>query len=222
MKQVPVNISTDGNMLKLFFRDSNRCAGIIDCSTLYVLLKNWCIRLDATLTVPSHDRQARASKRTNINQTCSSRDCSIRVILYDLTKKKDAIESLLSNAELYLQHPTPTEYDRRVEYVNPHYLLRPGSRMPELEYSPTNSDSGAHQKQGEPLDQLHKNRVMHIFDLANETGSLATVEASSRLRSTLREYRSSLKISKYSPAVLTIIAINSGLWPWWERRNAAL
>ena len=212
MKQVPVNIAADGDILKISFRDSNKYAGIINCATLGVLLNNWCIRFDATLTAPPHDKQDQALKESKNSKTCLPQECSTRIILYGLASERVAVGVLLSGAGLYLQHPTPNEYDRHVEYINPHYLLRPGSQMPELEFSPKISDPRA-QKQVEPLDEVNKSRFMRIFDLANETVSPATVETSSRLRSTLQEYESSFMISKYLASVLTKVAINSGLWP---------
>lgn len=211
IKQAPVSIAAYGDILKLSFQDSNKYAGLITSSALSMLLKGRCIQLTATLMAP-HDKQNQVSKETKSHKTCSPQECSVRIIVYGLARERVAVGILLSGAGLYLQHPSPCEYDRNVQYINPHYLLRPGSHMPELEQLSINSDSGA-QKPSESLDEVNKSRFMRIFDLANEEGGSLTVQPSHRLRATLQEYASSYRINKWLITVLTRAVINSGLWP---------
>lgn len=211
MKQVPVSIAAYGDMLKLSFQDSKKYAGLIDSPALSMLLKDWCIQLNATLMAP-HGKQDQASKETKSQQTCLPGERFVRIIVYGLASKRVAVGISLSNAGLYLQHPSQSEYDRDVEYINPHYLLRPGSHMPELEQLSIDSDSGAQKPPGS-LDEANKSRFMRIFDLANEVENSVTVEPSHRLRSTLQEYESSFMINKCLATVLMRVAINSRLWP---------
>lgn len=201
MKQAPVSIAAYGDMLKLSFQDSNKYAGLITSSVLSMLLTDRCIQLNATLMAPQ-DNKDEVSKETKSHKTFSPQECPVQIIVYGLASERVAVGFLLSGAGLYLQHPSPCEYDRNVQYINPHYLLRPGSHMPELEQLSINSDSGA-QKPSESLDEVNKSRVIRIFDLANEVGVSLTVEPSHRLRSTLQEYESSFMINKWLITVLT-------------------
>jgi hypothetical protein len=211
MNQVPVSIAACGDMLKLSFHDSNKYAGLITSPALSMLLKDWCIQLNATLMAP-HDKRDQALEKAKILKTYLPRECSVRIIVYGLTSERVAVGNLLSDAGLYLQHPSPSEYDGHVKYINPHYLLRPGSHMPKLERLSVYSNSGT-PKSSEYLDEANKSRFMRIFDLANEVGSSLTVEPSHRLRSTLEEYESSFMINKCLITVLTRAAINLRLWP---------
>jgi hypothetical protein len=185
MKQVPVSIAAYGDMLKLFFQDSKKYAGLLNSPALSVLLENRHIQLDATLIAPP-DKKNQGSKKVREQKTSSPRECPVRIIVYGLASERIAVGNILSDADLYLQHPSPCEYDRHVEYINPHYLLRPGSQMPELEDLSINSASGA-QKPSEPLDEVNRSRFIRIFDLANEVGGPLTVKPSHRLRSILQE-----------------------------------
>ena len=206
MKQTPVRIAAYGDMLKLSFQDSNKYAGLITSPALSIHLKNQSIQLNATLITP----QNQGLKDTKSKKTYSSRECPVRITVYGLASEKGAVGSLLSGDGLYLQHPLPSEYDGSVEYFNPHYLLRPGANMPDLEQLSVNSDLGA-VKSSESLDEVNRSRFIHIFDLANEVRGPLTVEPSRRLRSTLQEYEPSFMINTCLVIGLTKAAINSEL-----------
>lgn len=186
MKQVLVSIAAYGDMLKLSFHDSNKYAGLITSSALRTLSKDRSIQLNAILMAP-HYKQDSISKKGKIQIPNSSRECPVRIIIYGLTSARFRVGNLLSDDGLYLQHPSLGEYDRNVEYINPHYLLRPGAQMPDLEQLSINSDSRV-EKPSESLDEVNKSRFIRIFDLANEVGGPLTVQPSYRLRSTLQEY----------------------------------
>jgi hypothetical protein len=88
---------------------------------------------------------------------------------------------------LYLQQPSATECDRGVEYSNPHYLVRPGRKMPILsDFSGTDDVRKAIAP--ETLDEVKRNQFMQIFDVAIDSGIQPQIKASPRLRSTLKEY----------------------------------
>lgn len=101
---------------------------------------------------------------------------------------KDDIADLLSDEGLFFQHPTPEEYDPVVPYFNPHFLLRPGAEMPRIEDLSVSGCSRPAAGKSALLDEVDKGRIWKIFDLANGVGALASVAASGRLKSTLREY----------------------------------
>lgn len=186
MKQAPVGITAYGDMLKISFQDSNKYAGLITSSALLTLFKDRCIQLNATLMAPL-DKQNPVSKKKKVHQASSPRECPVRITVYGQASERLAVGNLLSDDGLYLQHPSLSEYDRNVQYINPHYLLRPGAQMPYLEHLSINSASGV-EKPSESLDEVNKSRFIRIFDLANEVGGPLTVQPSNRLRSTLQEY----------------------------------
>ncbi|KAF7508204.1 hypothetical protein GJ744_009501 [Endocarpon pusillum] len=186
-QQVPVSIAACADMLKLSFQDSKKYAGLITCPALSMLSKDWCIQLSATLMAPN-DKLDQVSKKAEVHNSCVSRKLPVRIMVYGLTSERVAVGNLLSGAGLYLQHPSASEYDGHVKYINPHYLLRPGSHMPNLEQLSVSSDSGS-PKSSESLDEVNKCRFLRVFDLANEVGSSLTAEPSCRLRSTLKEHQ---------------------------------
>ena len=175
-----------GDMLKLSFQDSNKYAGLVISAALSTLLNDRSIQLNATLTAP-HNKRDQISEKTRINSTYLPQDSSVRIIVYGLASEKVAVGNILSDAGLFLQHPLSNEYDRHVTYINPHYLLRPGSQMPELEQLSTNADSGA-PNSPDALDEANKNRFMNIFDHANETDVSLIIKPNYRLRTTLEKY----------------------------------
>lgn len=111
---------------------------------------------------------------------------SVRMVIYGLAAEKNEVGALLSAGTLYFQHPLPTEYDRNLPYCNPHYLLRPGSRMPLLEELCISGAEGSNKI--DLLDDESKGRIMRIFDMAQDPGSPSQIIPSSRLKSTLQRY----------------------------------
>lgn len=211
MNSVPVSIAAYGDMLKLSFQDSNKYAGLINSPTLSKLLKECRIQLNATLAAPENS-QDKASKAKKSYQADSTRECLVRIVIYGLASERATVGVLLSDAGLYLQHPSQSEYDRNVEYINPQFLLRPGAHMPELEQLSINASS-TKQNSSESWDEANKSRVLRIFDLANEAVSSVTIKPSSRLRSTLQRYQPFSMINRVIATALTKIAISSRLWP---------
>ena len=185
MNQVPVNVAAHGDMLKLAFPDSNEYAGLVVSSALSTLLTDWRIQLGVTLTAP-YDNQDKGSKKAKSRESHLPQECPVRIVVYGCESQRVGVGNILSDAGLYLQHPLPSEYDRTVQYINPHYLLRPGCQMPDLEHLAIDSDSGV-QKSSAPLDEANKSRFMHIFDLANVVEESSAIEPSPRLRSPLHE-----------------------------------
>ncbi len=181
----PVNIKPFGDILKLYFQDSNKYAGLLTLPVLTKILDEFVVKFDATL-VASKSQLSRTSGRKATKRD-SSRECCVRITVYGLKREKSAVSNLLSEAALYLQQPSAAECDREVEYCNPHYLLRPGSQMPMLEELSISSDF-RNQTAPDALDEANKSRFMRIFDSAADFKITSRVISSPRLRSTLKGY----------------------------------
>ncbi|KAI1212576.1 uncharacterized protein F4807DRAFT_413556, partial [Annulohypoxylon truncatum] len=61
-----------------------------------------------------------------------------------------------------------------VKYENPHYLLRPGAEMPELEHLYLDIVDDCRTKT-ESVDEISKSRFLQIFETAGADGGTATV-----------------------------------------------
>ena len=181
----PVNIQPFGDILKLYFQDSNKYAGLLTLPVLTKILDEFVVKFDATL-VASKSQLSQTSGRKAANRD-SSHECCVRITIYGLKREKSAVSNLLSEAALYLQQPSAAECDREVEYCNPHYLLRPGSQMPMLEELSISSDF-RNQTAPDALDEANKSRFMRIFDSAADFKISPQIISSPRLRSTLKGY----------------------------------
>jgi hypothetical protein len=170
-----VNIEPFGDVLKLSFRDSGKYAGIVSMAVLVTLLEQHTIKLVGTLFA-SND-----PKDTNYRP-----GAVIRMILYGRGDEKEAVGACLSEAGVYLQHPRVTEYDHRMPYVNPHFLVRPGNEMPKLE-DLVLSDDEEHTQRSDTLTKDEKSEIMRIFDSANTVNGPYRARSSLRLASTLKE-----------------------------------
>jgi hypothetical protein len=181
---VPVKIRPCRDILMLYFQDSNKYAGLVELPTLCTLLDKFTVEFRATLIAsPSKPSPARV-KKTRIR--FASHECSVRIIVYGLKSEKSAVSELLSNATLYLQHPSATECETGVEYCNPHYLVRPGCQLPVLEELSMSSNT-RNTKTSEMLDEVQKGRLLRAFDSTDDFGVASQITASQRLRSTLKQ-----------------------------------
>lgn len=186
----PITIRSEGGILSFCFEDSGDFAGIIDSRALKKLLDSHAVRLTAMLL---RSKQSQNGKQTKMLKRIAasaskwrSADVTARIVVYGRMEDKDDIANLLSDAGLFFQHPTADEYDPEVPYFNPHFLLRPGAEMPKIEGL---SISGAQSASGRDglLDEVSQGKIWRIFDDASGAGALASVTASPRLNSTLRE-----------------------------------
>ena len=185
IKVVPVDIRPFGDILKLYFQDSTKYAGLLTLPVLSKLLDEFSVKFTATL-VASQPRPSQASQRGKMKNLGPTQECSVRIIVYGLKCEKSAVGNLLSDASLFLQQPSAADCIREVEYCNPHYLVRPGSQMPKLDELSISSDV-QNAAMLETLDEASKNRFMRIFDFANDTNIPSQVIPSPRLLSTLKE-----------------------------------
>ena len=182
-KATPVNVKASGDILKLYFQDSNKYAGIVTLPVLCKLLQDFTVQLKATL-MSSESRGSRKQKAKPVKEH------SLHIIVYGIENEKSAVGSLLSDAGLFFQHPSTTECAGQIRYCNPHYLLRPGSDMPKLEDLSLTTDVRS-SRQLEQLDEVNMARLLRIFDCADVDGSqiFVSVDPSPRLRSRLMDHQ---------------------------------
>ncbi|KAH8668655.1 SNF2 family N-terminal domain-containing protein [Xylariales sp. PMI_506] len=183
----PVRLSFSGNAMRFHFEDSGANAGTLISDTMVRLANEY----STTLVATSCTRNAR---RDNMHTDYDSRlrRCPVRIVVYGLIDEKDAVADLLSNDGLFLQHPGEAEYDRRVRYLNPQYLLRPGAEeMPTLNGLPAAWGRGTMRAEEEPLGEMEKNQIFQIFESARESylDIALGIRPSSRLYSTLKPHQ---------------------------------
>ena len=180
----PVKIRPCRDILKLYFQDSNKYAGLLALPALCSLLDNFLVKFSATLMAPPS--KPSPNKVKNTKPRFASHECSVRIVIHGLESEKDAVGELLSHASLYLQQPSATERGTDAEYCNPHYLVRPACQLPALEDLAISSDTRT-KEASETLDEVEKSRLLRLFDSTDDFGIAAQVIASPRLRSTLKE-----------------------------------
>ena len=171
-------------MIKLYYQDSNKYAGLIVTPVLAKILKDFSVRCVASLVATSSQpHQARNKKKGN--DITGKKECSVRVVVYGVKEEEPDIGDLLSNSGLFLQQPSAAECEENIGYSNPHYLVRPGSKMPTLDgtaaFSSTNPGAAS-----EKLSEVTQSRFMQLFDTAN-VKIRPQISPSPRLRASLKE-----------------------------------
>ncbi|QGI63983.1 hypothetical protein CEK27_007954 [Fusarium fujikuroi] len=163
-----VNIRQCGSIIKLSTADTDEYAGLVT-DFPPDLLQRPSVKVSAVLTAPA----------------------SLRVIILSHIEEAAEIGTLLSNNDLFLQHPSSQDieyFDLEMEYFNPHYLIIPGSCMPQLEdlaieYNDSTSAASL------TLDEQKKGQLIGIFDTAADLSIRPTTEPSPRLQTRLKEYQ---------------------------------
>jgi hypothetical protein len=181
---IPVVVRPFGQMIKLSTVDSNKYVGIVTLPVLAKVLDEFRIKFTATLTM-SLPEPCKKNVQAKVKDKIRSRECSLRLVVQGLKCEQSAVGTLLSESGLYFQQPFASECDGSLEYSNPHYLLRPGSKMPTLD-EPVLSPDVSNLKSSETFDEVARSRFMRLFDLANDTFRPKII-ASPRLRSTMKE-----------------------------------
>lgn len=180
----PVKISPCKEVLKLYFQDSNKYAGLLVLPALCELFDKFSVRFSATLV--TSPPKSRPTTVRNTKNRFSSQECSVRIVIYGLKSERSDVGNLLSKESLYLQHPSATECDRDVIYCNPHYLVRPGCQLPVLAELSISSNTRTIKAPG-TLDEVEISRLLRVFDSGDNFGITSQISASPRLRSTLKE-----------------------------------
>lgn len=181
---VPVTMQRFGDMIKLYFQDSHKYAGLIVTPILGKILDDFSVKCVASV-VASSSQPCQARYQKNGKDLTRQKECSVRIVMYGLKHEESIIGDLLSDSSLFLQQPSAAECDRNIIYSNPHYLVRPGSKMPTLDGLAMSSDTSAGAA-SEKLNEVTQSRFMRLFDTANVKIQLH-VTPSSRLRTSLKE-----------------------------------
>ena len=176
---IPVLLRLSGEFLKVYVEESNKCAGVFISPVLSQLLEEFPVTITAILEAP------KCSKDKKVAVT-SAEQCPLHMVLYGLQTDKIRIANLLSDADLFLQHPL--EYDMHVLYDNPHYLVRPGSCTPSLRGMASASAAASVVSSKKELDEMEKNQLLQVFNSAHCNNIVCAETPSSRLRSSLKEY----------------------------------
>ncbi|KAF5627127.1 helicase-like transcription factor [Fusarium sp. NRRL 52700] len=167
--EVTVNLRQCGSIMKLTTADTGAYAGIVTDLFPLDLLHRPSMKLSALFTAPA----------------------SLRVIILSHIDETAEIGTILSNNDLFLQHPSPREieyFDLEMEYLNPHYLVTPGSRMPQLEdlaieYNDRTSIASL------ALDDQKKDQLIGVFDTPADLSIRPTTDPSPRLQTRLKDYQ---------------------------------
>ncbi|OCK85547.1 hypothetical protein K432DRAFT_318094 [Lepidopterella palustris CBS 459.81] len=118
--------------------------------------------------------------------TSKSKEVAIEVVIYGLREDAYNVGNLLSEDDLYLQHPN--ECDARMTYINPQYLVRPGCEMSELHgvsfALASKSSSG-----NDILDEKRTIQLLQVFNYANGPTKFSKVLESPRLRTHLQDHQ---------------------------------
>ena len=121
-----------------------------------------------------------AAKALDLKDKKSKSHRPLEIVIYGFRGDGDAVGDLLSENELYLQHPN--SIDTFVTYINPQYLLKPGY---ELDLPMQVSDSLSRNIQ---MDQAVISQMLRVFDEAIGPATFSEVEASKRLKTNLKSY----------------------------------
>lgn len=167
MRCIPVDLESFGPYFILRAQPSGTHAGILDNSQLLKILAQFTLRLDATLLIPETKgvEQPLRTKSRNHNSTTFVEKHRLRIAVHGFKIDKEPIGKLLSDADFFLQHPSAAELLPDVEYDNPHYLLRPGAKMPRIEDLSMEID-GDVPSQAELEDEARSGDLLRIFESA--------------------------------------------------------
>lgn len=182
-------VRASGNVISLY-EETDKFVGVFICDGLSSLFGQFSVHTTATFA-PEKPKEGNCLKGSKASKA-QAQESHIagrltRVVIYGLFADKDLIGKHLSEAELYLQHPTLDEYDQSVEYFNPHLLLRPGAKMPRIEELSLQTE-GEMSPPPTILDEVSKGRIWRVFDLASGGEVIPEVTSSPRLKATLKEY----------------------------------
>lgn len=175
-----------GNLLSVHYADSDKYLGVLSQPVLCQLLAEYTVHLEGSLIVSTTSSHTVKSK-SRVKKAKVESNYSVRILISGLKGDKSAIAVLLSDACLYLQHPSVNELDGRLDYCNPHYLVRPGGQLPKLEELLSDSQGEARQRPN-TLDNALKTQFMQIFDTADGRDIDWDVQPSKSLKTDLMEY----------------------------------
>lgn len=180
----------------LYSQTSPQYVGSTRCPVLAQVQERFTVRLSASLNLDPQpcdkfkSRAERSKSRAKFSET-RTRKCILRIVIFGMSDEQHAIGDLLSEAGLFLQHPTLEEYGGATEYCNPHFLVRPGTSLAAMGSLPaTLQDS--EERPRHVLVDTEKNQLMQVFDSIGGSGDEIKATASPRIITPLQEWVSRL------------------------------
>ncbi len=187
-ESAPVQINCVSNVLNLRYEDTGISAGMLVSEPLARLMKEHSVTLAASIGTENGRGSHPPGKSRYAFDGIRVRP--VRIIVYGFLTNKDDVANLLDEGGLFLQYPEESEYDSRVKYLNPMYLLPPGQDMPKIRSpsnagGPRNRDNSVDQ---EELGEVGRSRMQRIFDEASgpTESSMSVLKQSTRIVSTLK------------------------------------
>lgn len=176
----------------MYLEASDQPVAVLLSDALLLLVNEFAITLKVTIC--TRRQRVVFDRDSAIAQSGSFRmDCSLRIIVYGFLQQQHQVSRILESGGLFLQHPGETEFDRRVRYMNPQYLLPPGEDMPDIgKLSVHTCCAGGEAGSGDRRDALgefERGQILNIFNTAfQSTGTIPTIEHSPRLATELKKY----------------------------------
>ncbi|KAF5530925.1 SNF2 family domain-containing protein [Fusarium mexicanum] len=156
LSHVPIELRFSGHVISLHVEGSGKYMGRIESKAIVDLVQDYQVTLATTLECPP----VKKKKSTESFQTPKI----LHIVIYGLRKDMDDIGDFLEDSELFLQHPS--EYDTRLEYLNPQYLLRPGSSIPRADGA-TFQALANQNSSDRVMEDKAKSEVHQVFDSAS-------------------------------------------------------
>ncbi|RBR18860.1 hypothetical protein FVER53590_11656 [Fusarium verticillioides] len=178
LSHVPIELRFSNHVISLHVEGSGSYMGRIESKAIVDLLQSYQVNLVTTLECPP----VKKKKSANSFQTPKT----LHIVIYGLRNDMNNIGDLLEDSELFLQHPT--EYDTRLEYLNPQYLIRPGSTFPRVNGASFQALANQ-QSSDQVMEEKSKSEVHRVFDSASGPSTFTQVQPSPRLRTSLQEHQ---------------------------------
>lgn len=176
LSHVPIELRFSGHVISLHVEGTGKYMGRIESKAIVDLVQDYQVTLTTTLECPP----VKKKKSTDLFQTPKT----LHIVIYGLRKDMNDIGDFLDDYELFLQHPT--EYDTRLEYLNPQYLLRSGSTIPRADGAAFQVLANQHSSH-QVMEERAKSEVHRVFDSASGPSNFTQVQPSPRLRTSLQE-----------------------------------
>ncbi|CEO59986.1 hypothetical protein PMG11_04632 [Penicillium brasilianum] len=175
---IPVDVHVGGDLLKLSGGSPKHNVGLLHSEALGKLARDCKVTLSARCERPKEEKGLRV--------TLGYKDTAVKIVIYGLLSEIDLVNGILSDGDLFLQHPT--QGDASVPYQNPQFLVAPGGEMPLIEE--VNAGNVSQQAElDQVLDEPWPSEVFQAFDNVDGPVTFAAVEQSPRLQTKLKEYQ---------------------------------
>ncbi|CZR41600.1 uncharacterized protein FPRO_11189 [Fusarium proliferatum ET1] len=178
LSHVPIELRFSGHVISLHVEGSGTYMGRIESKAIVDLVEDYQVTLVTTLECPP----VKKKKSADSFQTPKT----LHIVVYGLRKDMNEIGDILEDSELFLQHPT--EYDTRLEYLNPQYLLRPGATIPKADSATFQAIAKQHSPE-QVMAEKAKSEVHRVFDSASGPSTFTHILPSSRLITSLQEHQ---------------------------------